>query len=47
MLVAYVTYQVPVEVEREIETGEIVNVHVMDERHYGQNAADRETTARR
>ena len=31
-MVVYVTYQVPVEVELEIETGEIINVHIMDEK---------------
>jgi len=30
-MVVYVTYRVPVEVELEIETGEIMDVHVMDE----------------
>ena len=34
-MVAYVTYQVPVEVELEIETGEIINVHIMDEKLEG------------
>lgn len=32
MIVVYVTYRVPVEVELEIETGEIINVHIMDEK---------------
>jgi hypothetical protein len=31
-MVVYVTYRVPVEVELEIETGEIINVHIMDEK---------------
>ncbi len=31
----YVTYRVPVEVELEIETGEIINVHIMDEKLEG------------
>ena len=34
-MVVYVTYRVPVEVELEIETGEIVNVHIMDEKLEG------------
>ena len=29
------TYRVPVEVELEIETGEIINVHIMDEKLEG------------
>jgi hypothetical protein len=35
MMVVYVTYRVPVEVELEIETGEIINVHIMDEKLEG------------
>lgn len=35
VMVVYVTYQVPVEVELEIETGEIINVHIMDEKLEG------------
>ena len=34
-MVVYVTYRVPVEVELEIETGEIINVHIMDEKLEG------------
>jgi hypothetical protein len=34
-MVVYVTYRVPVEVEMEIETGEIINVHIMDEKLEG------------
>ena len=34
-MVVYVTYRVPVEVELEIETGEIVDVHIMDEKLEG------------
>jgi hypothetical protein len=35
VMVVYVTYRVPVEVELEIETGEIINVHIMDEKLEG------------
>ena len=34
-MVVYVTYRVPIEVELEIETGEIINVHIMDEKLEG------------
>ena len=34
-MVVYVTYRVPVEVELEIETCEIINVHIMDEKLEG------------
>ena len=34
-MVVYVTYRVPVEVELEIETGEIIDVHIMDEKLEG------------
>ena len=34
-MVVYVTYQVPVEVELEIETGEIMDVHIVDEKLEG------------
>ncbi len=34
-MVVYVTYRVPVEVELEIETGEIINVQIMDEKLEG------------
>ena len=34
-MVVYVTYRVPVEVELEIETGEIIKVHIMDEKLEG------------
>ena len=34
-MVVYVTYRVPVEVELEIETGKLINVHIMDERLEG------------
>ena len=34
-MVVYVTYRVPVEVELEIETGEIMDVHVLDEKLEG------------
>ncbi len=34
-MVVYVTYRVPVEVELETETGEIINVHIMDEKLEG------------
>ncbi len=34
-MVVYVTYRVPVEVELEVETGEIINVHIMDEKLEG------------
>ncbi len=34
-MVVYVTYRVPVEVELEIETSEIINVHIMDEKLEG------------
>ena len=35
VMVVYVTFRVPVEVELEIETGEIINVHIMDEKLEG------------
>jgi len=35
VMVVYVTYRVPVEVELEIATGEIINVHIMDEKLEG------------
>lgn len=35
VMVVYVTYRVPVEVELEIETGEIISVHIMDEKLEG------------
>ena len=35
VMVVYVTYRVPVEVELEVETGEIINVHIMDEKLEG------------
>ena len=35
VMVVYVTYRVPVEVELEIETGEIIDVHIMDEKLEG------------
>ena len=35
VMVVYVTYRVPVEVELEIDTGEIINVHIMDEKLEG------------
>ena len=38
-MVVYVTYRVPVEVELEIETGEIINVHIMDEKLEGRSAS--------
>ena len=34
-MVVYVTYRVPVEVELEIETGEIMDVHIVDEKLEG------------
>lgn len=34
-MVVYVAYRVPVEVELEIETGEIIDVHIMDEKLEG------------
>ena len=34
-MVVYVMYRVPVEVELEIETGEIINVHIVDEKLEG------------
>ena len=34
-MVVYVTYRVPVEVELEIETGEIIDVHIVDEKLEG------------
>lgn len=34
-MVVYVTYRVPVEVELDIETGEIMDVHIMDEKLEG------------
>ena len=34
-MVVYVTYPVPVEVELEIETGEIMDVHIVDEKLEG------------
>jgi len=34
-MVVYVTYRVPVEVELEIETGEIIDGHIMDEKLEG------------
>ena len=34
-MIVYVTYRVPVEVELEIETGEIINVHIMGEKLEG------------
>ena len=34
-MVVRVTYRVPIEVELEIETGEIINVHIMDEKLEG------------
>jgi hypothetical protein len=34
-VVVYVTYRVPVEVELETETGEIIDVHIMDEKLEG------------
>ena len=34
-MVVHVTYRVPVGVELEIETGEITNVHIMDEKLEG------------
>ncbi len=46
-MVVYVTYRVRIEVELEIETGEIMDVHIVDERHSGRNAADRESPATR
>jgi hypothetical protein len=39
VMVVYVTYRVPVEVELEIETGEIINVHIMDEKLEGRSAS--------
>lgn len=35
VMVVYVTYRVPVEVELEIETGEIMDVHIVDEKLEG------------
>ena len=35
VMVVYVTYRVPVEVELEIDTGEIIDVHIMDEKFEG------------
>ena len=34
-MVVYVTYRVPVEVELEIETGEVIDVHIVDEKLEG------------
>jgi len=34
-MVVYVTYRVPGDVELEIETGEIIDVHIMDEKLEG------------
>ena len=34
-MVVYVTYRVPAEVELEIKTGEIINVHILDEKLEG------------
>ncbi len=34
-MVVYVTYRVPVKVELEIETGEIMDVHIVDEKLEG------------
>lgn len=34
-MVVYVTYRVPVEVELEIDTGEIMDVHIVDEKLEG------------
>jgi hypothetical protein len=34
-MVVHATYRVPVEVELEMETGEIINVHIMDEKLEG------------
>jgi len=35
VMVVYVTYRVPVEVELETETGEIMDVHIVDEKLEG------------
>ena len=35
VMVVYVTYRVPVEVELETDTGEIIDVHIMDEKLEG------------
>ena len=43
VMVVYVTYRVPVEVELEIETGEIINVHIMDE-SWGDRSASSTTS---
>jgi hypothetical protein len=34
-MVVYVTYRVPVEVELETDTGEIIDVHIVDEKLEG------------
>ncbi len=34
-MVVYVTYRVPVEVELETDTGEIIDVHIIDEKLEG------------
>ena len=34
-MVVYVTYRVPIEVELEIDTGEIMDVHIVDEKLEG------------
>jgi hypothetical protein len=38
VVVVYVTYRVPVEVELEIETGEIMDVHIVDQKLEGRSA---------
>ena len=35
VMVVYVTYRVPVEVELETDTGEIIDVHIVDEKLEG------------
>ena len=35
VMVVYVTYRVPVEVELETDTGEIIDVHIIDEKLEG------------